>query len=603
MIWDGECHFCARWIERWKQETGGRVDYITSQELGDRFPEIPRESFSSAVFLIEPGGEVFRAAEAVYRSLGASAYVRWLKWSYYHLPGFAAISETAYGLIAKHRQAASAVTRLLWGRDVRVPTYYTAGRLFLRALGVVYLIAFISLWVQIDGLIGANGVAPVREFLPAAHAQLGAPAPYILPTLCWLSSSDAALHLLCGAGAAISVLLIIGFAPLVSVILLFVLYLSLSVAGQTFLEFQWDILLLEAGFLSIFLAPARLWLKTSDPPPMSRVGLLLLRLLLFKLMFLSGLVKLTSGDDSWWNLTALDYHYWTQPLPTFLSWWAAQTSEWLKHFCTAAVLIVETLVPFLICAPRRPRFLAFILLVTLQIMIALTGNYCFFNLLTLALCLLLLDDHPIGRRAFAAHGKTRGTLADFLNLCAGTVLIVTLPINAMLVYSGFKPAAVWPRPIAMLYSSLAPFRIVNGYGLFRVMTKTRPEIIVEGSNDGFVWKAYEFKWKPGRLDRAPAFVAPHQPRLDWQMWFAALGTYQENPWFVRFMQRLLQNAPAVTDLLATNPFPKAPPRYVRATLFEYHFTNREEHGRTGEWWKRERMREYFPEVSLESWQR
>ena len=287
---------------------------------------------------------------------------------------------------------------MLWGNDVRPPTYFAARRWFLRALGFVYLIAFVSLWVQIDGLIGANGILPVNEFLPAAREQLGPRALWLLPTLCWLNSSTAFLHFLCAGGVVLSLLLIVGIAPIVSLIGLFVFYLSLTIAGQTFLSFQWDILLLEAGFLAIFFAPWQLWPQRGREPPLSRVGLFLLKLLLFKLMLMSGVVKLTSGDDCWWNLTALDYHYWSQPLPTIFAWWADQHAEWFKKFSVAFCLVVEIIVPFFIWAPRRLRLLAAGLIVFLQIAIAVTGNYCFFNLLTIALCLLLIDDTVWRRR-------------------------------------------------------------------------------------------------------------------------------------------------------------------------------------------------------------
>jgi hypothetical protein len=180
------------------------------------------------------------------------------------------------------------------------------------------------------------------------------------------------------------------------------------------------------------------------------------------------------------------------------------------------------------------------------------------------------------------------------------VLVITLPINAALIFSAFKPEAEWPRPIATVADYLQSFRIVSGYGLFRVMTKSRPEIIVEGSADGIEWRPYQFRWKPGDLNRPPGWNAPHQPRLDWQMWFAALSDYRHNPWFISFLERLLENAPQVTNLLATNPFPHEAPRFVRARLYEYRFTTAEEHRATGAWWKREEAGEYLPAVSLEN---
>ena len=433
--------------------------------------------------------------------------------------------------------------------------------------------------------------------------QVGSDAFYLLPTLCWFNSSDAFLHFLCGAGAIISVLLMAGLAPVLSLTLLFVLYLSLTIAGQTFLSFQWDILLLEAGFLALFFAPWRWRMNANNPAPFSRVGFFLLKLLLFKLLFMSGVVKLTSHDESWWNLTALDYHYWTQPLPTVIGWWSDQHPEWFKKFSVAFCLVVEIIAPFFIWAPRRLRHVAAGFLVVLQIAIAATGNYCFFNLLTLALCLLLFDDALITRLLKTRRPDRVRNNARVLAIPAIVVLVVTLPINAMFIFSACKPKREWPRPISTIAGYIEPFRIVNGYGLFRVMTKSRPEIIIEGSADGSEWQPYEFRWKPGALDQAPRWVAPHQPRLDWQMWFAALGNYRQNPWFVSLLERLLRNTPAVTRLLERNPFPETPPRYVRARLYEYRFTTWEEHRATGAWWKREESGEYLPAISLENFDR
>jgi predicted DCC family thiol-disulfide oxidoreductase YuxK len=633
MIWDGECHFCKRWIERWREITVGEVDYATYQEAAARFPEIPVEQFKRAVAFIEPNGEVFFAAEAVYRSLRYRSSRKWLAWSYDHVPGFAGISETAYKFIARHRGLGSTFTRFLWGKDVRPPTYFWARRWFLRMLGLVYLIAFVSLWIQIDGLVGSNGMSPVSQFLPAVQQQLGLDAYFLLPTLCWFDSSNAFLHFLCGGGVVLSLLLIFGVAPALLLVVLFVFYLSLTIAGQVFLNFQWDVLLLETGFLSIFLAPWRLWPRdlllwpASATPgtatsaiasPVSRAGLFLLKFLLFKLMLMSGVVKLTSGDDSWgwlnhsfhWTaLTALDYHYWSQPLPTVFGWWADKTPEWFKHFSVVFCLAVEIIVPFFIWATRRPRLAAAGLVIFLQMVIALTGNYCFFNLLTVTLCLLLIDDAAIGtvRRDIRApiNGAPNASPARsgrplpnrLCSYAAIAVIVVTFPINAWLIFSAFKPQSRPLRWLANFYEQLEPFRIVNGYGLFRVMTKDRCEIVVEGSTDGINWAPYEFKWKPGDVKRAPGWCAPHQPRLDWQMWFAALETPKQNPWFVGLIVRLLEGSEDVTGLLARNPFPDKPPHYIRATFYRYRFTNSEERRQTGAWWKRHELREYLPTIS------
>ena len=607
MIFDGSCHFCRHWIERWRENTGGRVEYASSQEVASRFPEIPPDAFDIAVQFIETDGRVVSGAEAVFRSLGYTRCSKWLAWCYDRVPGFAAVTESAYHAIAQRRQLASAGTRLLWGTDVRRPSYVTTRSVFLRCLGAIYLIAFVSLWTQVDGLIGTDGISPVADYLAAARDHYGANARWLLPTLCWLNASNAFLHLLCSAGVVASLLLVGGVVPAVCLLVLFVSYLSLTIAGQSFLSFQWDILLLEAGFLAIFFAPWTWRIKRSTH--VCRTGLFLLKLLLFKLMFMSGVVKLTSGDESWWNLTALRYHYETQPLPTVLGWWADHAPEWVGRVSTGFVLVVELLVPLLLWAPRRLRLAACALLIGLQVLIALTGNYAFFNLLTIVLALLLIDDaiwRSFGRRVFRLNRMTvaaDGSTADARRsapqrLPAIAVLIVTLPVNLMLIYSSFRPDADWPRVLAALQEKLEPLRIVNGYGLFRVMTKTRPEVEIEGSADGVEWKEYRFRWKADQVDRRPRWVAPHQPRLDWQMWFAALGTARRNSWFLQLNERLLLGSPAVLALLQTNPFPDAPPKYVRATMYDYKFTSVPEHRATGAWWKRERTGEYLPPVSL-----
>ena len=630
LIWDGECDFCRLWIERWREITEGKVDYATYQEAAVRFPEIPVDQFTRAMAFIKPDGDVFFAADAVYRSLAYRRSRRLLAWSYDRVPGFAAVSETGYGFIARHRNFASAVTRLLWGNDVRRPTYFWARRWFLRALGTIYLIAFVSLWVQVDGLVRSNGMSPANQLLPAVRAQIGPDAYALLPTLCWFGQSDAFLYFLCGSGVLFSLLLIFGIAPAISLVALFVLYLSLTIAGQIFFNFQWDVLLLEAGFLSIFFAPWRLWPRRfsveavvpaannfhpagdmpatalatpsrQQEPPVSRAGLFLLKLLLFKLMLMSGVVKLTSGDPSWWNLTALDYHYWSQPLPTVFGWLADKSPEWFKHFSVAFCLAIEIVAPFFIWAPRRLRLGAAGLMIFLQVGIGLTGNYCFFNLLTIALCLLLIDD-SVTRMSLRGVRGQRGALflPDRLGAWgAVAVFILTFPINAWLIFSAFKPLARPPRALANVYERLEAFRIVNGYGLFRVMTKDRCEIVLEGSTDGIDWLPYEFKWKPGDVKRAPGWCAPHQPRLDWQMWFAALETPQENRWLIALVFRLLQGSRDVSGLLSRNPFPDKPPRYIRAMFYRYRFTTVDERHQIGAWWKREELREYLPALSLD----
>jgi hypothetical protein len=302
-------------------------------------------------------------------------------------------------------------------------------------------------------------------------------------------------------------------------------------------------------------------------------------------MFESGSVKLLSGDRTWRSLTALDFHFQTQPIPTPLAWYAHQPPAWFHHFAAGVTLGIEILIPFLIFAPRRLRHFAFGCLVGLQILILLTGNYAFFNLLALALCLFLLDD-----RDLRFSGKPK-RIPRFGRATAAAVFVAIFSLSS---YEMLMQFGIFPP----LGNPVASFGIANNYGLFAVMTTTRPEIIVEGSNDGSRWVAYEFPYKAGDVYRRPPWVAPHQPRLDWQMWFAALGSYRENAWFINFLARLLQGSPEVLGLLARNPFPAAPPRYVRALLYTYKFTDAKTRNDTGAWWSRELLGTYVRPISL-----
>jgi hypothetical protein len=482
-----------------------------------------------------------------------------------------------------------------------VPSQVLSRWLFLRLLGLVYLAALVSLWVQIDGLVGSRGILPAQDLFARAAAVLGQERYWLLPTLYWLAPNDAMLHALCAAGTVLALLLVAGIAPVLCLVGLWLAYLSLEVVGQDFLSFQWDILLVETGFLAIFVAPLDVWPRLRREAPPHKAIVWMLRWLLFRLMFSSGAVKLLSGDPTWRNLTALDYHYWTQPLPTWIGWYANLLPPWAQKVCCASMFAIELGVPMLIWGGARQRLGAFVALTSFQLLIFATGNYCFFNMLTVALCVMLLDDSvwpARARRLLESASPVRG---------AAWPRWVTTPVAGSLLLLGvlqmFSPSRIgldWPAPLRFLERAAAPQRLVNGYGLFAVMTTTRPEIVVEGSDDGETWTEYEFRWKAGDLSRPPEFVEPHQPRLDWQMWFAALGGYDQNPWFVAFMQRLLQGSPEVTALLRRNPFPDHPPRYVRAVRYLYRFTDLAERRATGHWWKREPQSLYLPAVSLES---
>jgi predicted DCC family thiol-disulfide oxidoreductase YuxK len=604
LIYDGDCHFCRRWIARWREATGERVDYAPYQEAAPGFPQIPEVDFRASVQLIETDGRVFTGAEAALRALSHAPRRGWLLTLYQRLPGAAAISEASYRLVARHRMAFSRITRWLWGSHLERPSHFLTRWLFLRLLGVIYLVAFLSLGVQIAGLVGEKGLLPSGRFLEALSASMGSERFRLVPTLCWLNGTDGFLHFLWIGGAVLSGLLIVGLAPGPVLVLLWAFYLSLAAVCREFLSFQWDVLLLETGFLAIFFAPWRFLPGVAKESPPSSVALGLLRWLLFRLMFASGVVKLASGDPTWWGLTALQVHYETQPLPTWIGWYAHQLPLGLHRASAALMFVVELAVPFLILFPRRPRALAAAAIVGFMILIGLTGNYGFFNLLAVALAVMLLDDaflapfFPRRMRPLAGTRRTPGRGARLSRIAAVSAAILLVPLSCMALGRSFRRPLPWPEPLRRYEAWLAPLRLVSGYGLFANMTTTRNEIVVEGSADGAAWLPYEFRWKPGDPARPPAFVEPHMPRLDWQMWFAALSDARSNPWFQNFMVRLLQGSEDVTALLAANPFPNQPPRYVRARLVRYQFTDFAGRRASGHWWTTVDRGIYFPPASL-----
>ncbi len=611
LVYDGECRFCCVWIEYWKCLTGDRVDYIPFQEAASQIPEIPLVKFQTSVQLILPDGQVLSGAHAVFQTLASAPGKGWMLWLYRRIPGVPQVSEWFYRVVAAHRDFFYQVTRWLWGERL-VPSSDTLVRwLFFRALGLIYLIAFASFGVQILGLIGSNGILPVGDFLQWINATFGSQGYWLVPTVFWINSGDTFLRLVPIAGAGLALLLLVGFTHHVILVLLYLAYLSLVSAGQDFMAFQWDILLLETGFLAIFLVGS------------SSVSLWLLRWLLFRLMFLSGASKLLSGDPTWRNLTALDFHFETQPLPTVVGWYFYQLPAWFRHISVLIMFAIELGAPFLIWGPRRLRFLSAASIVFLQGLIFLTGNYAFFNLLTITLCILLLDDAVLQRvlprriiRRIKAP-KPESPLGRFALIAVAVVVLCISGFQLVGFFAGRVPA-----PAGDVLRFAAPFRVVNTYGLFAVMTTSRPEIVVEGSNDGETWVEYGFRYKPGDVRRAPVWVEPHQPRLDWQMWFAALGSYGDkpwlmdrliranpsvafrlaesnvDPWFISFMLRLLQGSPEVLALLDKNPFPNAPPRYVRAELYDYRLTDVATLNATGAWWQRETRGLYFPTMTL-----
>jgi lipase maturation factor/DCC1-like thiol-disulfide oxidoreductase len=568
------------------------------------FPGMPQAAFDEAVHLIEPDGRLSRGAEAVFRALAyAPRKGGWL-WAYRTIPGFRALSEWGYRAVASHRPLFSRVTGWVWGAHVTPPGEEITCWVYLRLLGIVCGIAFASLWIQEAGLIGSHGILPAAETMRALRLSenLGATRYWLAPTLCWVSSADWFLSALCGAGVALSVALALGFAPAPCLIGLWAAYLSLATVCREFLWFQWDGLLLEALFIAFFLAPWGIWPRPRTDRPASRGALRLTRWLLFRLLFASAAVKLTSGDPAWRDLTALSYHYETQPLPPWTAWHAHNLPLWIQRVSTGTTLLVEGLVPFLIFTPRRIRFAGAAIIVAHQLVIAATGNYGFFNWLTIVLCVLLLDDAVWPRRLAALHASEGDRIprrARWPAWIRRAVLVSMFLLSLVPLSIAMRVHSRYLGPLPRAYDVASPFRTVNQYGLFAIMTKERPEIQIEGSADGMEWKAYEFRYKPGDTKRRPGFVAPHQPRLDWQMWFAALSDFRSEPWFFSFCDKLLRNSAPVLALLRSNPFPDPPPRYLRAVVYRYQFTDERTRRATGAWWSREALGLYCPVMALE----
>ncbi len=546
----------------------------------------------------------------------------------------------------------------------RGETHAISRALFLRSLGAIYLVAILSWWVQVDELVGSRGLTPMAEFLDRAGAVLDQQERgrlSTIPTLFWISAGDGFLHLVCLAGTLLAVLLVAGLAPGPCLLGLWVVYLSLLNTGGAFMSFQWDILLVEAGFLATWLAPWRCWhlpvTRTGAPPlgPGEKAMLWLSWVVIAKLMFQSGWVKLawaTPGQPEWWpDHTALTFHYFTQPIPNPLSWWAHQLPAWFQKASLWPMYAVELGLPLLVFLGARLRLVAALGFTGLMLGILATGNYTYFNWLTIVLCLPLVsdrylsgaaelagkgarrwsarfrrwrereeatgDDDPAGEAAtspsrpvdpvrpwigLAWRAPAIGLLA-FLNLhlCLDDWHRAGAGVGEPVLPWTHLSADLTPAWADDLSSALAPFHFASGYGLFRTMTTERPEIVFEGSRDGQEWREYDVRWKPDRLDEPPPWVAPHQPRLAWQLWFAALepGYHPRSRnagWISGLVRGMLRNDPVALSFFEENPFPESPPASVRGVLYRYEFTTPAERRETGHWWKRERVGLWLPPV-------
>lgn len=460
--------------------------------------------------------------------------------------------------------------------------------LFLRLLALIYLAAFASMAVQIDGLAGPQGIMPLKEQFDNAFEDIGYLAWLWLPAVFWLiEPTDATLQGTALLGILLSLVLLFGRWQRFALIGLFLLYLSLYHAGQFFTNFQWDTLLLEVGLLAIFLL--------SGP---SLLLIFLFEWLLFRLRFMSGLFKLVSGDPSWSGFSALQHYFETQPLPHAGAWFAHHLPEWMLKAGVGLTFFGELIVPFFIFLPRPFRLTAAGITIFLQLLIIATSNHNFINLLTILLCLFLLDDRVVGKvlpttlKRRLVKDRPSQARSQSMLVAIAALLIIPASLISFTAYTLNKPLL----PVLHQYAdSVRRLGIGNIYHVFPTMQVERHELEIQGSNDGRDWQTYGFKYKPGALDRKPPFNIPHQPRLDWMLWFVPTQQLPHMHWFGLFMQRLHEGSPSVARLLAHNPFPDTPPRYLRVVVYRYRFTTADEHAQSGAWWKREYLG-IFPEL-------
>jgi hypothetical protein len=521
--------------------------------------------------------------------------------------------------------------RWLFDAQAGSRTRFVPRWMFMRALAIFYFSAFHSLLFQIEGLIGPRGVLPAEKFLAALRGETGPLRFWYAPTLFWISSGEHMMIAVTWLGLIASIAALFNLWPRLSFFLCLVCFLSFVTAAEAFSSYQSDGMLLEAGFIALFFAPRGLFPGLGTASPTSRASLFLLQWEWFRIYFESGLVKLLSGDPEWRNYTAMDEYYQNGPLPTWIGWYVEHLPHWFHAATVTATLGMELVVVWMLFLPRRARLICFCIVTPWEIGVILTANYTFLNYLVLALGFLLLDDRSVRwllpvriRASFPAVPekkdapaekeppsilKSSGELEEshpvdvhgLTKVLGKARLAVTAVMLTWLAYATTVEMIRLPWPDLSLPTepviALEPLRIANQYGLFAVMTRGRYEIEFQGSNDGENWTPYLFRYKPQGLDRAPGIYAPYQPRFEWNLWFASLGDWRQNNLVPLTEEQLLENDPDVLALFRGNPFGQAPPRYVRAVLWQYWFTTMEERRRTGNWWKRNLMGLYAPELT------
>ena len=502
----------------------------------------------------------------------------------------------------------------LFGAQQAEPRRLIPRWLFLRALGGIYFSAFFSLVFQIRGLIGLKGILPAGSYLQNVAQSLGHwQGLWYAPTILWWSSGSATLNALCWAGLVASLLVMLNLWPRGMLAICFVCFLSFVAAAQDFSGYQSDGMLLEAGFISLFFAPPGLRPGLGRAHPPSRASLFLLLWEWFRIYFQSGAVKLLSGDPEWRHFTAMDEYYQNGPLPTWVGWYIEHLPHWFHAGTAGATLALELVLVGMLFLPRRWRIACFFIVTPWQIGVILTANYTFLNYLVLLLGVLLLDDRFVAgilpgiwknRLTALSDSKEAPTQSKrwterlgrpwkFVKVYVSAIMLswIFYATTAELIWMFWK-APLPEFPVA----ALEPFRIANQYGLFAVMTRGRYQIEFQGSTDGENWVAYPFRYKPQALNQPPRIYAPYQPRFDWNLWFASLGSWREYPMVPNTEVQLLSNDKDVLELFAGNPFAREAPKQIRVLLWQYWFTTMAEKRATGNWWRRQLLGRYAPTI-------
>ena len=515
--------------------------------------------------------------------------------------------EAAVGWLLGPETASEARPGHLWPRWI-----------FLRALGFIYFSAFYSLLFQIRGLIGPNGILPAQDYFQAVAAAFPNSRFWFAPSLFWHGASNHALMVVCWAGIIASLLVFFNLWPRTALLISFCCFLSFVAVARDFSYYQSDGMLLEAGFLALFFAPPGLrpGLGRGDAP--SRASLFLMRWEWFRIYFESGVVKLQSGDRSWRNFTAMDDYYQNGPLPTWIGWYVQHFPHWFHAASVFATFAIELVLVWMMFLPRRFRIVCFCILTPFQVGIILTANYAFLNYIVLFLGFLLLDDRfvewivPVRIRSFVETPAAQEPLSETspanrraewrklfaplrMGIAGGCFAWIFYVTVAQVAWDLYRKLPIPERPMKLV----EPFRIANHYGLFAVMTHARYEIEFQGLRDDGTWSAYPFRYKPQDVMKAPGIYAPYQPRFEWNLWFASLGPWPEYRFVIWTEERLLMNEPDVLALFAANPFAGAPPKRVRAVIFQFWFTDAKTKREQGAWWRRELLGEYAPGLERE----